>query len=127
MLRYIIQRWLLLVPTLILASVLIFGIVALAPGDPVRAKLGTEATPEQVAAERARLGLDQSVPLRYLVWLSDVLHLNLGRSLVNGRPVTVLIGDAFPNTVRLAMTAFTISLLLGVPVGSLAAVHRNSR
>ena len=61
------------------------------------------------------------------MWLSDVVHLNLGRSLVNGRPVTVLIGDAFPNTVRLAMTAFTISLILGVPVGSLAAVHRNSR
>jgi peptide/nickel transport system permease protein len=127
MLRYIIQRWLLLVPTLILASILIFAIVTLAPGDPVRAKLGTEATPEQVAAERSRLGLDQPLPVRYLVWLSDVIHLNLGHSLINGRPVTTLIGDAFPNTVRLALAAFTISLLLGVPLGSLAAVHRNSR
>jgi ABC-type dipeptide/oligopeptide/nickel transport system permease component len=126
-LRFLIQRWLLLVPTLALASLLIFGIVALAPGDPVRAKLGTEATPQQVAEERARLGLDQPIPVRYAVWLSDVVHLNLGRSLINGRPVTTLIGDAFPNTLRLAITAFMLSLVIGIPLGSLAAVHRNSR
>ena len=88
MLKYLIQRWLLLVPTLALASILIFGIVTLAPGDPVRMKIGLEATPQQVAAERARLGLDQPLPVRYAVWLSDVAHLNLGRSLINGRLVT---------------------------------------
>jgi peptide/nickel transport system permease protein len=126
-LTFIIQRWLLLIPTLALASVLIFAIVTLAPGDPVRAKLGTEATPEQVAAERARLGLDQPLPVRYAVWLSDVAHLNLGRSLINGRPVITLISDAFPNTLRLALTAFVVALAVGVPLGSLAAVHRNSR
>src|SRR5205085_35428 len=103
-LTFLIQRWLLLVPTLALASVFIFAIVTLAPGDPVRAKLGTEATPQQVAAERARLGLDQPLPTRYAVWLSDVAHLNLGRSLINGRQVTTLITDAFPNTLRLALT-----------------------
>lgn len=127
MLSYLIQRWLLLVPTLGLASILIFGIVTLAPGDPVRMKIGLEATPQQVAAERSRLGLDQPLPVRYAVWLSDVVHLNLGRSLVNGRPVTTLIGDAFPNTLRLAVTAFAISLLIGLPLGGLAAVHRNGR
>jgi len=126
-LKFIIQRWLLLVPTAALASLLIFGIVSLAPGDPVRAKLGTEATPQQVAAQRARLGLDQPLPVRYAVWVSDVAHLNLGRSLINSRPVTTLITDAFPNTLRLALTAFVLSLLLGVPLGSLAAVQRNSR
>jgi peptide/nickel transport system permease protein len=126
-LRFVIQRWLLLVPTLALASVLIFAIVTLAPGDPVRAKLGTEATAEQVTAERQRLGLDQPLPVRYVVWLSDVVHLNLGRSLINSRPVTTLIGDAFPNTLRLALTAFILSLALGIPLGSLAAVHRDSR
>jgi peptide/nickel transport system permease protein len=127
MLRFLIQRWLLLVPTLALASLLIFAIVTLAPGDPVRAKLGTEATPQQVAAERQRLGLDQPLPVRYAVWLTDVAHLNLGRSLVNGRPVTTLITDAFPNTLRLALTAFILSLAIGIPLGTLAAVHRNSQ
>jgi ABC-type dipeptide/oligopeptide/nickel transport system permease component len=126
-LTYLVQRWLLLIPTLALASVLIFGIVTLAPGDPVRMKIGLEATPQQVAAERARLGLDQPLPVRYLVWLSDVAHLNLGRSLVNGRPVTTLIGEAFPNTLRLALAAFAIALLLGLPLGSFAAVHRDGR
>lgn len=127
MLNFLIHRWLLLIPTLALASILIFAIVTLAPGDPVRAKLGTEATPQQVAAERQRLGLDQPIPVRYAVWLSDVAHLNLGRSLINGRPVTTLIGDAFPNTVRLALTAFVLSLAIGIPLGALAAVKSNSR
>jgi peptide/nickel transport system permease protein len=126
-LNYLIQRWLLLLPTLALASLLIFAIVTLAPGDPVRMKIGLEATPEQVAAERARLGLDQPLPVRYVVWLADVVHLNLGRSLINNRQVTTLIGDAFPNTLRLALAAFSISLLVGVPLGTLAAVRRNTK
>jgi peptide/nickel transport system permease protein len=126
-LTYLIQRWLLLVPTLLLASVLIFAIITLAPGDPVRMKIGFEATPQEVAAERERLGLDKPLPVRYVVWLSDVISLNLGRSLVNSRPVTTLITDAFPNTLRLALTAFAVSLLIGLPLGSLAAVRANSK
>jgi peptide/nickel transport system permease protein len=106
---------------------LIFGIIALAPGDPVRMKIGFEATPQEVAAERERLGLDEPLPIRYAVWLSDVSNLNLGRSLVNNRPVTTLIADAFPNTVRLALTAFVIALLIGLPLGAIAAVHQNER
>ena len=127
MLSYLVRRWLLLVPTLALASVLVFAIISLAPGDPVRMKLGTEATPEQVAAERARLGLDQPVPVRYAVWVSDVAHLNLGRSQVNNRPVTGLIAEAFPNTLRLALAAFVLSLLIGLPLGCYAALRANSR
>src|SRR5262249_14869372 len=127
MLGYLVRRWLLLVPTLLLASILVFGIIAAAPGDPVRMKLGTEATPEQVAAERERLGLDKPLPVRYLVWVGDVARLNLGRSLVNHRAVTTLIADAFPNTLRLALAAFTISLAIGLPLGCFAAVNQNGR
>ena len=96
MLSYLIGRWLQLVPTLALASVLVFGIITLAPGDPVRMKIGLEATPQQVTAERERLGLDKPLPMRFAVWLSDVVRLDLGRSLVNSRPVTGLIAEAFP-------------------------------
>src|SRR5439155_18767422 len=81
-LTYLLRRWLLLLPTLFLASILVFAIIQMAPGDPVRMKLGTEATPDQVAAERERLGLNQPVPVRYGVWLSDLARLNLGRSQV---------------------------------------------
>lgn len=114
-----------LVPTLFLASVLIFAIIQLAPGDPARMMLGTEATEEQVQRERVRLGLDEPVPLRYAIWLSDVAQLNLGKSQVNNRPVTQLVGDAFPNTLRLALIALMLSILIGFPLGIWAAVKQN--
>jgi ABC-type dipeptide/oligopeptide/nickel transport system permease component len=124
---YLFRRWLLLLPTLALASILIFTIISLAPGDPVRMKLGPEATPDQVAAERERLGLDRPVPYRYAVWLGDVAALNLGRSQVHGRPVTTLIGEAFPNTFRLALGAFLVAVAIGLPLGCLAAVRSGQR
>lgn len=123
--RFLIQRLLLLVPTLLLASVLIFAIIQLAPGDPARMMLGTDATPDQVAAERARLGLDRPVPVRYAIWLGDVAHLNLGVSLVYGRPVSALVLEAFPNTLRLAVSALVLSVLIGFPMGVLAALRQN--
>ncbi|HEV8637597.1 MAG TPA: ABC transporter permease [Chloroflexota bacterium] len=125
MLTYLARRWLALLPTLLLASVLIFAIIQLSPGDPVRMKLGTEATAEEVANERERLGLDRPVPFRYAVWVGDVARLNLGRSLVNSRPVATLIAEAFPNTLRLSLTAFCLAVLVGLPLGCLAAVHQN--
>jgi ABC-type dipeptide/oligopeptide/nickel transport system permease component len=125
--RFLLQRVALLVPTLFLASLLVFAIIQLAPGDPARMRLGTEATPDEVAAERVRLGLDQPVPVRYVIWLDDVIHLNLGQSQVNDRPVVTLVLEAFPNTLRLALSALIISVLLGFPLGMLAAVHRNGR
>jgi ABC-type dipeptide/oligopeptide/nickel transport system permease component len=124
---YLLRRWLQLLPTLLLASVAVFAIISLAPGDPVRMKLGTEATAEEVANERARLGLDRPIPVRYAVWLSDVARLNLGRSQVNNRPVTTLIAEAFPNTLRLSLTAFGLAVLIGLPLGCLAAVRQNGR
>jgi peptide/nickel transport system permease protein len=127
MLSYLVRRWLLLVPTLFLASLLVFTIISLAPGDPVRMKLGTEATPEQIAGERERLGLDQPLPVRYGLWVADVTRLNLGRSLVNNRPVTTLVAEAFPNTLRLALAAFAIALAVGLPLGCFAAVRANTR
>ncbi len=123
--RFLVQRLLLLAPTLFLASILIFGIIELAPGDPARMMLGTEATPEQVAAERVRLGLDKPIPVRYLIWLNDVAHLNLGQSLVYNRPVTSLVLDAFPNTLRLAISALVLSMLIGFPMGIMAALRQN--
>ena len=67
------------------------------------------------------------MPVRYAVWVSDLTQLNLGRSQVNNRPVTTLIGEAFPNTLRLALLAFLISLAIGLPLGCFAAVRQNGR
>lgn len=125
--RFLAQRLLLLVPTLLLASVLIFLIIALAPGDPAQMMLGPEATPEQVAAERVQLGLDQPAPVRYAIWLRNVAHGSLGVSLVYDRPVTALVLEAFPNTLRLAISALILSVLIGFPMGMLAALRQNRR
>lgn len=125
MARYLARRSLMLVPTLFLSSILIFAIIQLAPGDPARMMLGTEATEQQIARERTRLGLDEPIPVRYVVWLSDVAQLNLGTSQVNNQPVTGLVADAFPNTLRLALIALSLAILIGFPLGIWAAVRQN--
>jgi ABC-type dipeptide/oligopeptide/nickel transport system permease component len=118
---------LLLVPTLLLASVLIFAIITLSPGDPVRMMLGTQATPEEIAVERERLGLDKPVPVRYAIWLTDVASLNLGVSQSSRRPVSTLIADALPYTLRLALISLAVALLIGFPLGILAATNAGRR
>ncbi len=123
--RFLLQRLVLLAPTLLLASLLIFAIIELAPGDPAQMMLGPDATPREVATERVRLGLDRPVPVRYLIWLEDVAHLNLGVSLVYDRPVTALVLEAFPNTLRLAVSALVLSVAIGFPLGILAALRQN--
>lgn len=125
--RYLIRRLLLLIPTLFLASVLIFAIIALAPGDPARMMLGSQATPEEVAVERERLGLDRPIPVRYAIWLTDVAQLNLGVSQSNRRSVSSLIADALPNTMRLALISLAVAMLIGFPLGVLAAINANRR
>jgi len=125
--RYLIRRLLLLLPTLFLASLMIFAIIALAPGDPARMMLGTNATPEEVVVERERLGLDKPIPVRYAIWLTDVAKLNLGVSQSNRRPVTSLIGDALPNTLRLALISLAVAMAVGFPLGMLAATNANRR
>jgi ABC-type dipeptide/oligopeptide/nickel transport system permease component len=125
--HYLLRRLLLLVPTLLLASVLIFAIIALAPGDPARMMLGTQATPEEVAVERTRMGLDKPIPVRFAIWLTDVAQLNLGVSQSNRRPVAALIGDALPYTLRLALSSLLVAVILGFALGILAAVNANGR
>jgi peptide/nickel transport system permease protein len=125
--RYLARRLLLLIPTLLLASVLIFAIIALAPGDPARMMLGSQATPEEVAVERERLGLNQPIPVRYAIWLTDVAQFNFGVSQSNRRPVSSLIADALPNTLRLAFISLGVALLIGFPLGILAAMNANRR
>ncbi len=125
--RYILRRLLELVPTLFLASVVVFLIIVLSPGDPALVTAGPEATPQDIAAERVRLGLNQPLPVRYAIWLSDVAHFNLGYSLYSKRPVLQMISEAFPQTLRLALVSFILSLLIGFPLGMLAALKQNSK
>lgn len=122
--RYFLTRLLQFLPTLFIASVVVFLVIQASPGDPARIKLGSEASPEQVAVERTRLGLDEPLPVRYAIWLADAIRFDLGVSFQSNLPVTQVILDAFGYTVRLALAASAIAFLLGISAGILAALHR---
>ena len=92
-------------------------VVELAPGDYVTGSLGMQATPAEVAALRARYGLDRPIATQYFDWLVRAARFDFGRSLANGRPVAELISDAAINTATLAVTALLLATLIGLPLG----------
>jgi len=112
--------------TLIAVSLLIFLSVEALPGDPATAILGQQATPENVRALRQELKLDLPPHIRYLSWLNDLMHADLGKSLSNKRPVAEMIGWRFSNTVFLAGTTALVAVPLAIVLGMLAALYRNS-
>lgn len=126
MTRYIIRRLLLLVPVLIGISIVTFAMLRLIPGDPAQIMLGEHATQEAVAEIRARMGLDQPIPVQYLRYLESVVRLDLGRSLKTNRPVLQEIGQRLPATVELTLGAMLVALVVGIPAGILAAYRHNS-
>lgn len=113
-----------LAPVLLGLSVLTYLLLALVPGDPVVTLLGLEATPEAIAALRARYALDQPLPVRYLSWLGHALSGDLGRSIQTGRPVLATVGAALVPTLQLTAAALAVSLLVALPAGVLAATRR---
>ncbi len=127
MTRYTLVRGAQLVFMLFVASIVIFLIVQNAPGDPAQNLLGLSATPDQVAIERHKLGLDASLPHRYIIWLTNAVHLNLGSSFGTGLPVTKVVGSAFSYTFRLAIASIVIALVLGVGLGLIATLNRGRR
>jgi peptide/nickel transport system permease protein len=124
--RYVIRRSLTVVPVLLGVSVLVFGFIHLIPGDPALTMLGERATPERVAAVRARLGLDRPIVEQYLIYLGKVVRGDLGVSIVRGDPVAVDLLRRFPATVELAASAIVLAVLFGVPIGIVSAVWRRS-
>lgn len=129
MLRYIAQRLIAFLPTLLGVSVLVFFAMRLIPGDAITAQLGTEAgmlTPAQRAALERYYGLDKPPVEQYFIWLGEVLQGNLGFSIRHGKPVLEVILDRFPLTLQLALMAVAIALIIGIPIGVLSAVYHNT-
>jgi peptide/nickel transport system permease protein len=124
--RYALRRGLTILPVLLGVSVLVFSFIHLIPGDPAQTMLGERATPEKVAAVRARLGLDRPIWEQYGLYVSRVLRGDLGVSIVRGDPVLTDLLRRFPATVELAMSAIALALLFGIPIGIVSAVWRNS-
>lgn len=124
MTRYLLMRLLQSVVTLVLASVVIFAGVRALPGDPARALAGEEATPEQLAAIRADLGLDDSLLVQYWHFLQNAVTGDLGDSALTGQPVTDLIAATLPVTLWLSLCAIAVAVVVGIGTGVVAAVWR---
>jgi peptide/nickel transport system permease protein len=104
-------------------SILVFAWLRSLPGGPAAAMLGDRATPEKIAAMNAILGLDQPIWTQYLRFLGRAVTGNMGNSLVSADPVMAEIGRAFPATIELTIAALLFAVLLGIPLGYLAATH----
>ena len=124
--QYAIKRFLTIVPVLIGVSLIVFSFTHLIPGDPAVAMLGERATPQRVAEVRAQLGLDKPLYRQYFIYLDKVLHGDLGASILRGDPVLRDLVRRFPATVELAISAILIAIIVGVPMGIISAVWRNS-
>ena len=126
MLELICKRLLLAVPTLLLVSMMVFGLQKLLPGDPLIAMAGEERDPAVIAQLRAELNLDAPIPVQYFNWLTRALQGDLGVSLRTHEPVTQLIASKLPVTLELSLLAMIIALVFGISMGILAAVNKNS-
>ena len=124
MLRYTFHRLWQSALTLVLASIVVFIGVRALPGDPATAMAGEEADPATIAAVRAKLGLDQSIPEQYLAFVRNALKGDFGESVRTGTPVNDMIGATLPVTVQLALYAMTVAVLAGMAFGVIAAVYR---
>jgi peptide/nickel transport system permease protein len=126
MLRFVVRRLLLLIPILIGLSLLIFGWIRALPGSPAEALLGERATPAAVQRIRTQYGLDKPVYEQYWNYVKTLASGNLGTSITTQRTITFEIGHRFPATVELAVAAMFFSILIGIPLGFLAAKRYGS-
>ena len=129
--EYVVKRLLLMVPTAILATLIVFSLMKLAPGDPataILADLDVISQAEQDRVEetiRRQLGLDQPLPIQYLRWLGSVARLEFGESIYQYRPVKDVVFERLPRTMELGALIVLITALWSVPAGILAAVRHN--
>lgn len=127
MLRFLLTRLSLVVPTFIGMTLLAFFLIRLVPGDPIETLAGERGIdPVRHAALLKEYGLDQPVLVQYGIYIGKVLQGDLGKSVITQAPVLQEFAALFPATIELALCAILFALLVGIPVGILAAVRRNS-
>jgi len=128
MVIYTINRIIQLIPVLLMLSIIVFSFVHFLPGDVIDVLAGEEdlQDPEVRAALEKEFGLDKPIYVQYLVWLGNVLHGNFGKSLVTRRPIALELFDRIPATMYLALVSIAIAMVISIPLGTLAAVKRNT-
>ncbi len=125
MIYYVVRRLLAAIPTLLAVLTLVFVIVRIVPGDPAIAILGDRATPQAVAELDAKLGLDRPIWAQYATFIVQSLQGDFGRSMITNRPILADVGAVLPHTIDLTVAAMLVGVLIGVPAGVTAALHRN--
>jgi peptide/nickel transport system permease protein len=127
MTRYIIRRILQAIPLLLLISFIVFMLMQMIPGGPLAAyENNPNITSQDLERLRIELGLDVPKHIQYLNWLAALLHGDWGTSLITGRSALIEIGERLPNTLYLSLTAFTLALLISIPIGVVSAVRQYS-
>lgn len=126
MISYVAGRLLQALPVLVLASMAVFSVLRLIPGDPADIIAGENASPAEVEALREELGLSDPIPIQYVRWIGDLARGELGVSLRTGVPVTDLLELSLPPTLELAVAAYVVALLIGIPLGTIAGVKPRS-
>ena len=126
MLRFIASRFLILIPTLFVVSIFVFGLQKLLPGDPAIMLAGENMDANVIAQIRQANNLDRSVVVQYGLWLANVARGDLGMSLRNEVAVTSLIADKLPATALLALMAMIWAVIIGIPAGIIAALRRGT-
>ncbi|TXL81585.1 ABC transporter permease [Vineibacter terrae] len=125
MLSYVLRRLAFTIPTLLLVAMAVFTLVRLIPGDPVQLMLGDAADPAQVTEMRRALGLEEPLPVQFVLWLGKVAVGDLGKSISNGLPVLPLMIERFQVSGLIVLVAVFFAALLAVPAGLLAAWRQN--
>ena len=115
-----------MLPVAFLVTVGVFLLIHLTPGDPALVLLGEDRSPEAIAAIHQQLGLDKPLYFQYLVWMGHLAHGDLGRSITTHEPVASAITDRLPATLELGSLALLWSLLVAIPLGTIAALRRGS-
>lgn len=125
MFSYLFKRTVILILTLIFVSMVIFAVLMVIPGDPAQIILGIHATPNSLETLRKQLGLDQPIWAQYILYMKKFFIGDLGRSITYDVPVTSLILDRFQVTIPLAVLSMLIAIILSIPSGIYASLHRN--
>jgi peptide/nickel transport system permease protein len=127
MLSYMIKRIAMAVPTVLIVTLLVFGMMRAIPGDPASLMLGDVNDPALLAQLRHQFGLDRSVPEQFVLWVTHLAHGDLGMSIVRHQPVAELIRTTFPVTAEIVLSATLLASLIAIPAGLFAAWSQNRR
>ncbi|MBV4520471.1 ABC transporter permease [Pseudomonas sp. SWRI74] len=126
MMRFILQRLAMSLPTLLLISLMVFAIIRMVPGDPALLMLGDMADAQSLAATREALGLDQPMVMQFVIWLKAVLSGDLGFSITTNQAVLPLLLDRFSVSASIVLVSVLMAALIAVPLGLLSAWKQNS-